>query len=1452
MSNANLGTGTFYLTGNASGATNAANQANNALSRLEQSAAQNWWGIRNLGLAFAALPAAVAAGTGAAIKSAVTWEDALAGVARTTYDLDKSLEENRKAAGQLGKELLDLSKSLPTDAGTLAQIAEAAGALGVAQPDVAQFTETVANLSATTDLTADAAAVGIARIAALTGVGAAGFDNLASSITTTGTATAATESDIVSMATRIAPAAKIVGLTADQVLGLAAATRSAGVQSQEGGTAIQKTFLDMNAAVRANGDELRGWAALAGQETEAFRAAFANNAGNAFASVIVGMGNMTASGQNVVGLLDELGIKEARQQKTLLALSATQHQNVNENFQLTKILGIASDSFQDTEQYAAMLERRYNTTANQLKILRNMVFAGAVAFGNMLNPVIRRTVDFLQLLVATIANAPGPFKAVLAIFIGLATALSGIAAVALLVGPRILIATGALRQMMQASQEAAMKQLFLSASMQKTTASMLGQVGMSRAVQRQLGVQGRQAVITAIQQGNLAKVEQVLATRGLTLASAGVTVTTTMGTMARMAGILSAAFGYVTLAITAATLAMAYFNQNSQRHQKVLEASGRARLDLVQAMRNEAKGQTGASRALIEAMPQYQRLAQVAATAGVSQQDLYDTITGSSADLNHTGDVIRTLADANLQVSDDGTTAGEMLQVLNNQWNNSAQEAGVMAGALDDVNLEMADVGENAEKGGKALQKFADAVQKVVDATTEHVDAVRAQRDAYLGVADAQRDLVDAQEELARNDEKIAAAERDLTAARFDAIDAIQAVADAEQKLADAQQDANDAVAEAEDSLADLRDRRADTTDRIVELEEKLTDARANNGLKEIIKATNKLRDAQLSLLKANRQVADAEWQLQYLREEGASNRDITDAEITLQDARNDQAEQTEDVADAQEELNDAMDEAKRLREIAGLERDLASARRDLEEITRNTRDAEHELREARLDASGRLIEERERNLERARLDAAQAADDVRNSERDLTDARGKETQDAIREVEDAERNLEDSLWDLAEATTEVQKQEALMRGEQWDAARSARALATNMGALTSSLPNADAIARVSTFLDELRNVPSIPIVPEGDTLFDMPSGGAFPDLSGLAADYGSDMGHIIADAIAEAIKEGKDEHKDSWYEQLWDWLFDTSKWGAFWQEVGGRGYDLIIGLWNGIKEGGKAIINGIKQKFYEWVINPLADTFQMRSPSKLMFNFGLDIIQGLWNGLVKRGEELLGWVIGFPLRFISKLGDPLKWLWDHGVKIVSGLWQGIEAGSLYLWNSLWGWTGDILGEIWDGLFGFAGDVFDIGRDIVDEIWQGIVNMTPDFIRNWGRWIQDNIIDRLGDAIDTGAGWLDDLLPGDGFNPLDDLHNPFARHPKALQEGIDKQSKAVASGFVKTTGFTPDEMFAADRYRSALAGGSSMPVPSGVVNNYGGDTIHITTQTNASPEDIVNAYLFSKRVRVRR
>lgn len=70
-----------------------------------------------------------------------------------------------------------------------------------------------------------------------------------------------------------------------------------------------------------------------------------------------------------------------------------------------------------------------------------------------------------------------------------------------------------------------------------------------------------------------------------------------------------------------------------------------------------------------------------------------------------------------------------------------------------------------------------------------------------------------------------------------------------------------------------------------------------------------------------------------------------------------------------------------------------------------------------------------------------------------------------------------------------------------------------------------------------------------------------------------------------------------------------------FWNQLGDAGYQLIEGLWEGIKDAG-AWLNKQIAGFFDGVVDNIKDFFGIHSPSTMFAGFGKNLIQGLEVGL--------------------------------------------------------------------------------------------------------------------------------------------------------------------------------------------------------------------------------------------
>src|SRR5690606_6653342 len=258
----------------------------------------------------------------------------------------------------------------------IAATAEAAGQLGVAREDITTFTRTMIDLGETTNLSADEAAVAIAQLTNVMGTAGEDVERLGSTIVHLGNNTATTERHIVLMAQRMAGAAAIVGLAEHEVLALAAATASMGIEVEAGGTAVSKVFIDMSKAVSEGGDDLALFAQTAGMTADEFAAAFRDRPAEAFAAFIQGLGDMQAAGEDVFLTLDDLGLSEVRVSRALLGMASA-------GDLLTDSLNMGKQAWEDNTALANEAAQRYETTASKLQVMWNNVQDAAISLGEV-------------------------------------------------------------------------------------------------------------------------------------------------------------------------------------------------------------------------------------------------------------------------------------------------------------------------------------------------------------------------------------------------------------------------------------------------------------------------------------------------------------------------------------------------------------------------------------------------------------------------------------------------------------------------------------------------------------------------------------------------------------------------------------------------------------------------------------------------------------------------------------------------------------------------------------------------------------------------------------------------------------------------------------------------------------------------------------------------------------
>lgn len=364
--------------------------------------------------AMAAAGTAVGAVGGMAISAGSDFESAFAGVRKTVDATEEQFAE-------LEDRLRDMAKNKPQTAVELAEIAEAAGQLGIHTENIAEFTDVMADLKVATNL-GDEGASQFAKFANIVDMSQEKFANLGSTVVALGNNMATTEADIVEMGMRLAGAGKQVGMSEGDIMGFAAALSSVGIEAEAGGSAMSKMMVNMQLAVETGADawaeidasmertghtreqaehavaeggkalnnfaasvgwnakqlkasvkeaqdsagSLQDFADVANMTSEEFANAFKDNAAGALSAFISGLNDTERLGQSAIVTLDSMDIKEVRLRDTLLRAA-------NASGLFSDALTLANNSFDENTALTKEAEQRYKTFESRLDMVKNRI-----------------------------------------------------------------------------------------------------------------------------------------------------------------------------------------------------------------------------------------------------------------------------------------------------------------------------------------------------------------------------------------------------------------------------------------------------------------------------------------------------------------------------------------------------------------------------------------------------------------------------------------------------------------------------------------------------------------------------------------------------------------------------------------------------------------------------------------------------------------------------------------------------------------------------------------------------------------------------------------------------------------------------------------------------------------------------------------------------------------------
>lgn len=433
-----------------------AEQAGNALTgvvaggrRLGQIGAS----IKTLGYSLSATIGSGAMMAGMyAIQAAKDFDSAYRDMRKTVNGTEEEFEHLRQAA-------LDFSTTHFTSADQIMSIEAIGGQLGIQAQNLEKFGEVVSNLDIATNVDTETMAQNLGQLANIMNdmdqdlqSGPGSFEAYSDALVRLGNNSAAQEDKIQNVMMRIASMGTISDMSTPDLLALSTAVAATGQGAEAAGTAVSKTFSNIEGAVNGSDaalekirnssglteDEieeltqsvedgqatLRDFAEVAGMSSEEFKGAWNTDPTSAFKAFIGGLKRIDAEGGSVDSTLKSLGINSVRQKQTLNGLVQT-FDVLNDSLLMSNnawngigdVWGDAGDAAREAQRKAEGFSGQWQQMVNSAQYL-------GVELTDSLTPAIAFAADALGGLAAGFNGLPDTVKLAVS-GIGLLTAATG-------------------------------------------------------------------------------------------------------------------------------------------------------------------------------------------------------------------------------------------------------------------------------------------------------------------------------------------------------------------------------------------------------------------------------------------------------------------------------------------------------------------------------------------------------------------------------------------------------------------------------------------------------------------------------------------------------------------------------------------------------------------------------------------------------------------------------------------------------------------------------------------------------------------------------------------------------------------------------------------------------------------------------------------------------------------
>lgn len=353
------------------------------------------------------LTAPVVALEAASVKTFASFEQGVVDVVKTTGLSFKEVEDI----------VLSLSKKLPVPIDSLNEIAGAAGQLGVKGADnIRIFTETMAKLEKASDVAGEEGAKAIVRLLNVAGDGIPQMEQFSSTLVALGNSSAASESEILHVATRVGQATAQFKLGSKNILGLSAGMKSLGINAEAGGTVVGKAFRGIAEAVDKGGTKMKVLEKITGMTGNQLKETFKEDATSVFASFLKGMQRLEKKGISNTRALEAFGLTGER----VNAILPTMVQGLDT---VTTSMDTATKAFKENKALNEEFAQQTKTANALFAKFGNIIKRVAIGFGKVLFPAVRAILGVLGDLAEWFDGLSDTTKTVIVVVASLAAAM---------------------------------------------------------------------------------------------------------------------------------------------------------------------------------------------------------------------------------------------------------------------------------------------------------------------------------------------------------------------------------------------------------------------------------------------------------------------------------------------------------------------------------------------------------------------------------------------------------------------------------------------------------------------------------------------------------------------------------------------------------------------------------------------------------------------------------------------------------------------------------------------------------------------------------------------------------------------------------------------------------------------------------------------------------------------